>query len=548
MKVYKNTGDSINPDEPLFSIEANKKSSDIFPNAKGLIKEINVKVGDLVKVGQVVAVVDGEIVEVKKDVKPSFDYLKGMMAPKKEEINTKVTIIGSGPGGYVAAIKLAQLGADVVVVEKDKVGGTCLNRGCIPTKALVRSAEVYRNIKEADKYGCFAEDYGIDIKKVISRKDRVVSELADGISYLLEKNNVKFITGAGEIIDKNKVFVKDKFKETTINTEYIIIATGSTVSKLPIPGIESKNVLNSTSIMEIKELPKELVIIGGGVIGMEFAFIFNSFGTKVWAVEYMDRILPGLDEDISTEIMSIAEGRGINIYTGSKVEEILDDENGRCIVNFSKNNESKHISADKVLVSIGRQPYLDGLNIEKSEVELNENKRFIKVNDKMRTNVPNIYAIGDVTGNIQLAHVASTQGVVAAKNIMKQESTMDYTVVPSAIFTDPEIACVGMDEATATKNNIKVEIGKFPFASNGKSLTLGSTEGLVKIIINKETRKVIGASIIGPNATDLINEISIAITNNLTVDQIIKTIHPHPTTSESVFEAALAANNCCIHN
>lgn len=548
MKVYKKTGDSITPDEPLLSIEANKKSSDIFPNAKGLVKEINVKVGDMVKIGQVIAVVDGEIVEVKKDVKPSFNYLKGMMAPKKEEINVKVTIIGSGPGGYVAAIKLAQLGADVVVVEKDKIGGTCLNRGCIPTKALVRSAEVYKNIMEADKYGCFAENYGIDIKKIISRKDRIVSELADGISYLLEKNNVRFITGFGEIIDKNKVFVKDKFKEITINTEYIIIATGSTVAKLPILGIGSKNVLNSTSIMEIKELPKELVIIGGGVIGMEFAFIFNSFGAKVWVVEYMDRVLPGLDEDISTEIMSIAEGRGIKIYTGSKVEEISDDENGRCIVNFSKDNESKHISTDKVLVSIGRQPYLEGLGTEKAEIELNENKKSVKVNDKMRTNVPNIYAIGDVTGNIQLAHVASTQGVVAAMNIMEQERTMDYSVVPSAIFTDPEIACVGIDEATALKNNIEVEIGKFPFASNGKALTLSSTGGFVKIIVDKETRKVIGASIIGPNATDLINEVSVAIANNLSVDQIIKTIHPHPTTSESVLEAALSANNCCIHN
>ncbi|SDY56113.1 dihydrolipoamide dehydrogenase [Proteiniborus ethanoligenes] len=548
MKIYKKAGDNINPDEPLFLVEANKKSSDIFPNGKGLIKEINVKVGDMVNVGQVVAILDGEIVEAKKDTKPSFDYLKGMMTPKKEEIKAKVTIIGSGPGGYVAAIKLAQLGADVVVVEKDKIGGTCLNRGCIPTKALVRSAEVYRNILEADNYGCFAENYGIDINKVVSRKDRIVSELGEGISYLLQKNNVKFITGNGEIINENQVFVKDKFKETTINTEYIIIATGSAVASLPIPGIESKNVFNSTSIMEINELPKELVVIGGGVIGMEFAFIFNSFGTKVWVVEYMDRVLPGLDEDISNEIMNIAENRGIKIYTGSKVEQILEDEKGKCIVNFSKNNESKHISTDKVLVSIGRQPYIEGLNVEKANIELNENRKSIRVNEEMRTNIPNIYAIGDVTGNIQLAHVASTQGIVAAMNIMGEKSIMDYTVVPSAIFTDPEIACVGIDEATALKHNLEIEVGKFPFASNGKALTLGSTEGFVKIIIDKTTRKVIGASIIGPNATDLINEISISIANGLTVDQITKTIHPHPTTSESVFEAALAANNCCIHN
>ena len=547
MKVYKEVGDTIEPNDSLFSIEENKKTLDIEPSIKGVIKEIRIKSGDNIKIGDVLALVDGEKIETKKS-ESSFDYFKGLITPKKEEIETKVTIIGSGPGGYVAAIKLAQLGADVVLVEKDKVGGTCLNRGCIPTKALVRSADVFKNIKESEAYGCKVENYNLDIGQVISRKNQVASQLGEGISYLLEKNNIKYVKGCGEILDPNTVFVKTKHRETTIKTEYIIIATGSTTTKLPIPGIDLDNVLGSTEIMEIDELPKEMVIIGGGVIGMEFAFIFNTFGTKISVVEYMDKLLPNLDEDICHEIDEIAENRGINIYTNSKVEEIIRDENNKAIVGFTNNGEKKYISTEKVLVSIGRQPYLDGLGIEKLGLELNTNKKGIKVNEKLMTSISNIFAIGDATGGIQLAHVASAQGIVAANNIMGIEDAMDYSIIPSAIFTDPEMASVGIDEKYAKENNIEVEIGKFPIASNGKALTLGASEGFVKVIVDKNSKKILGASIIGPNATDLINEISIAMANGLKAEDITKTIHPHPTTSESVFEALLAANGACIHN
>lgn len=550
VKVYKKAGDEIHPGEALIAIEENKNTVDIDSNAEGIIEEIKVEEGDTVKLGQVLVLVDGEIVESVQDEEGSgddFDYFGDLMSPTEEEIEAKVTIIGSGPGGYVSAIKLAQLGAEVVLVEKDNVGGTCLNRGCIPTKALVRSAEVYKGIREAKKYGCFAKDYGVDMDNVISRKDEIVSQLTGGIKHLLEANNVKIVTGVGEILDRNTVFVKDQLKETTIHTEDIVIATGSTVSELPIPGIELDNVLKSEEALNMRELPKEIVIIGGGVIGMEFAFIYNSLGSKVSLIEYMPNILPTLDEDIQDTIRGIAEERGINIYTDSKVDRILDDENGKCIVGFT-NGEKKFISTEKVLVSVGRQPYIEGLKLDKVGIKLSEDKMGIEIDDKMRTNIPNIYAIGDTTGKLQLAHVASAQGIVAAENIMNKESFIDYRNVPSAIFTDPEIATIGIDEKTADKENIDIEIGKFPFVSNGKALTYGSTEGFVKIIIEKESKKVIGGAIIGPNATDLINELSIAISNGLTTDYIIDTIHPHPTTSESVFEAVLAAEGMAIHN
>lgn len=546
-KVYKNPGDDINPKDSLLAIEANKKTGELCIDAKGIIKEIKVKPGDVIKIGDTIAIVEGEKVQSKKP-EPSFDYFKGFMKPKKEEIETKVTIIGSGPGGYVAAIKLAQLGAEVVLVEKDSIGGTCLNRGCIPTKALVKSADVFKNIKESEDYGCQVENYNLDIGKVISRKNQIISQLREGISHLLEKNNVKYVKGFGEILDKNTVLAKTKYTETTIKTEYIIIATGSTTSKLPIPGIELENVLESTEILEIDRLPEEMVIIGGGVIGMEFAFIFNSFGTKVSIVEFMDRLLPNLDEDVSLEIRDIAESRGISVYTSSKVEKILQDENNKCIVAFTNNNEKKYLTTEKVLVSIGRQPYLENLGLEKLGIELNDDNKGIKVNKKMMTNIPNIFAIGDATGAMQLAHIASAQGIVAANNIMGIEDIMDYNIVPSAIFTDPEIASVGIDEKYAIDNNIEIEIGMFPMASNGKALTLGVSEGFVKIIVDKSSKEILGASIVGPNATDLITEISIAMTNKLKVEDITKTIHPHPTTSESIFEALLASEGACIHN
>lgn len=557
-RIYKNISDEINPDDLLFDIEANKNNVTVKTNAIGKITDIKVEVGQIVKNGDILALVDGEVeetenldtVSIDEKGKPStvnFDYFSNLLQPKKVELDSEITIIGAGPGGYVAALQAAKLGAKVVLIEKDTVGGTCLNRGCIPTKALVRSAEIYKNLQEADHFGCHAEKISIDMKKVISRKNDIVNQLVQGIHYLLEHHNVKVVRGIGKIVDKETVYVKDKNIETVIHSKNIIIATGSKISKLPIPGLGLDNILDSDTALDLEELPRRLVIIGGGVIGMEFAFIYANFGVEVTIIEYVNEVLATCDSDICHEISKIAKSKGIKLYIGSKVEEIIESENGQCIVVFNIDNEKKYITTDKVLVAVGREPVLDGLGIEELGIELNDNGRGIKINDKMQTNFPTIYAIGDVTDKVLLAHVASHQGMVAVKNILGKDCLMDYNTIPSVIFTDPEIAMVGIGEKAAKDLGIEINIGTFPFAANGKALTFGETLGFIKLISAKESGEIIGGSIIGPHATDLIAEIALAVKNRLTAEEIIETIHAHPTTAEVVHEAALALEGGAIH-
>lgn len=538
-------GDKVTVGDILCYIEANKSSMDITSDSEGIIKDIYVAEGDTVKIGDLLMTIEGEKIETKQA--PSLDYFNNMFKPIKKELTTNITIIGGGPGGYVAAIKAAQLGADVVLIEKDVVGGTCLNRGCIPTKALVRSAEIYSHLKNADHFGCSATNISLDMKKVMARKTTVVNQLVQGIKYLLTKHNVKVIEGTGKIIDEKTVLVKNANQETTITTNNIIIATGSKTAKLPIPGSDIPNVIDSTTALELEELPKKLVIIGGGVIGMEFAFIYANFGVDVTVIEYLDEILTACDKDIIEEISKIATNMGIKLYTGSRVKEIIKSEDQQCIVAFDENEETKYLTADKVLMAVGREPFYQELGLEELNIELNDKGKGIKVNDKMLTNIPHIYAIGDVTNKIQLAHVASHQGIIAVQNILGINSVMDYSVIPSAIFTEPEIATVGINEKYADQANIAINVGKFPFAANGKAQTYGETRGFVKLIQEKESGKIIGGSIIGPHATDLLGEITLAIKNNLTAEQIMETIHAHPTTAESIHEAALSLEGGALH-
>lgn len=547
-KIHKAVGDVINEGEALLEIESNKGNMSINAEGTGKIVSIQVEAGSTVKIGDLLAKVEGEVTESSEtNSKGKFNYFGGLLKPQKKEIDTDITIIGGGPGGYVAAIQAAKMGAKVVLIEKEKLGGTCLNLGCIPTKCFVRSSEVFENLKEAEKYGLYAENPRVDMKKVVERKNSVVTQLVDGIKYLLDKNNVKVIYGEGEIIDQETVYVKERNTENTIKTKNIIIATGSEIAKLPIPGIDLEDVITSNEALGIKELPKRLVIVGGGIIGMEFAFIFNSFGVEVTVIEYLEDILAILDEDVHKEITSIAIEKGINIFTGSKVEEIIKSENNECIVAFTKNDEKKLICADKVLIAVGRKPYIGNIDVEKLGIELNDNKKGIKVNDNMQTNIPNIYAIGDITNKIQLAHVASHQGIVAVKNILGENIEMEYDVVPSAIFTNPEIAVVGINEKEAKEKDMKVKVAKFPFQANGKALTLGESKGFIKLIKDIATNKIIGGTIIGPHATDLIAEVTLAVKKGLTAEDIIETIHAHPTTAESIHEAALATEGGAIH-
>ena len=541
IKVLKKLGDLVNINDVIFEVEGGKGASTVNSKVKGTIASINVKEGQTVNSDNVLAQINGEQDSKATNTSTNkFNYFQNLIKPVKLNIEGDITIIGGGPGGYVAAIHAAKLGAKVILIEKEKLGGTCLNWGCIPTKTLVRSAQVFDTLKKAEEFGCYAENIGIRMEKVIDRKDKVVTQLVTGIKYLMDKNNVKVINGIAEIVDNETILAKSNTQEITIKTKNIIIATGSKSAVIPIKGIENKNVIDSSDALCLKEVPKKLVIVGGGVIGMEFAYIYASFGAEVTVVEFMDQCLINCDDDVCEENKKSAIKKGIKLYTTAKVEEICETENNECIVHFIQDGKDKYITANKVLLAVGRTPYVEGLGLENVGIELNNNKRGIKVNSKMQTNVSNIYAIGDVTNIILLAHAASHQGVVAANNIMSKPCDMDYTAVPSAIFTEPEIAMVGIGEKTAKLQGIEVEVGKFPFSANGKALSYGESDGFIKIVREKNTEKLIGASIVGLHATDLIAELTLAIKNNLTAEAITETIHAHPTTAEVIYEAALS--------
>mgnify|MGYP000075914386 FL=1 len=455
-----------------------------------------------------------------------------------------ITIIGGGTGGYVAAIRAAQLGAKVNLIEKDSIGGTCLNWGCIPTKALVYSAEKYSEMQNARRFGIEVSDVKVNMKRVIKNKEKIVKQLVSGVEFLLKKHNVNVIKGTASLKDKNTVSINTEEGVKNLDTDYIIIATGSKVKKAPIKGVNQDGVLTSKEILDLTELPESLAIIGGGIIGMEFAFIFSNFGVDVKVVEYLDNILPGLDQEVVSEISSIARREKIEIITGAEVEEIIKNEETYNI-DYKKDKEQQKLKADKVLVATGREANFGGLELDKLGIEKENNS--IKVDEHLKTSVDNIYAVGDVTGKILLAHVASHQGIVAVENILKEEKEMDYDTVPSAIFTKPEIATVGITEKEAKEKNIDYKVGKFPFRANGKVKTMNKRKGFIKIIIGKDNHEILGCSIIGAHATDLIHELTLAINKDLKVEDLIETIHAHPTTSEVIHEAALDSLGRALH-
>ncbi len=540
--IYKAEGDIVKVGDEVLDIEVKKGNITFSSDVEGKIIEIKAEQGDKVSIGDVLFTVEGEKAGSKGDAgkKQGFNYMANFLKPQKETIDGDIVVIGGGPGGYVAAIEGAKQGAKVILIEKENMGGTCLNRGCIPTKALVRSSEVYELVKNSKDYGIFNASSGYDFSEIIERKNEVVKELVGGIDYLMSKNNITVFKGSGEITDKNTVFVKEKNKEVTINAKNIIIATGSVTFIPPIKGVESKNVLTSTEMLNLSRLPEKIIIVGGGVIGMEFAFICRALDADVSVVEFADDILIVMDEDIRSEIREAALEKGIKIYTGSKVEEIIDTEEGKSIVVFDKEGVKGYITGDKILMSVGRVPFYGNIDLEKIGISLNDKGRGIKVNSKMQTTAENIYAVGDVTNIIQLAHVASHQGIVAVENILGKDTEAEYSVIPSAIFTMPEIASVGITEKTAKEQGISVNVGKFPFGANGKALTQGERRGFVKIITEEKTGIILGGAIIGPHATDLIHEVAVAVKNKLTAEHVINTVHAHPTTAEAVHEALLA--------
>lgn len=460
-----------------------------------------------------------------------------------EEID--VVIIGGGPGGYVAAIKAAHLGLKAVLVEKDKLGGVCLNKGCIPTKALVSIAELLNHLQRAEEFGIQVKDYSFDFPAIMKRKDLITRRLSSGVEQLMKANRVRIVRGEGQIVEPGTVEVLDAEREKeVIKTKNIIIATGSSVMKLPFPGIDSEGVITSDEALSLSELPSRMLIIGGGVVGIEFAGIFRALGVEVTVVEMLPRILLPIDEEIARRLTQILKRKGIEILTDCKVKGIKKN-NQNLEVLVSTSDGEKKLETEKVLLAAGRVPELGNIDVRGLGIELDG--KTIKVDEKMRTNIPGIYAVGDVVGKIMLAHVASREGIVAVENISGKEVLMDYKVVPNCVFSMPEVASVGLTEEEAKKENNNIKISKFPFMANGKALGMGETEGMVKIIADGDTLELLGVHILGVHASDLIAEGTLALSMEATAFEIVNTIHAHPTLAETIAEAAEGITGKPIH-
>src|SRR6266704_1865220 len=450
-----------------------------------------------------------------------------------------VVVIGGGPGGYVAALRAAQLGASTAIVEKDRMGGTCLVRGCIPTKALLQSTELYSLAKGGEPFGLVTDNVGFDWPTAQKRKTQVVDQLVKGVEGLLKAGGVTSLHGAARLAGEGQVAIDGE----SITAKDIVIATGSAISRIPLKGAELT--IDSDRILELKEVPARLAVIGGGVVGMEFAAMFAALGTRVTVLEMLPQVLPMVDADLVTAYAKHLAGLGGVIQTNAKVTEVVKSKGG-LQVQFSAGGEGGAVDADQVLLAVGRSPYTEGLGAEEAGVKLERGR--VVVEPHLRTTADHVWAIGDVIGGIMLAHVASYEGVCAIENIAGHSSRVpDYHGAPNCVYTDPEIAHVGLGEKEAKDKGIEVRVGRFPFAASGRALTLGQSEGFVKVIADAGSGKLLGAHIIGPRATDLIAEATLAIQNGLTLEQLDLTIHAHPTLPESLMEAALAAQGRAIH-
>jgi dihydrolipoamide dehydrogenase len=459
-----------------------------------------------------------------------------------EKQNFDVIVIGAGPGGYVAAIKAGQKGLKTAIIEKEYFGGTCLNIGCIPTKTLIAGAEIFHKTVHAEDFGIkisgkITPDWG----KMLERKGAVVEKLRNGIGALLKSAGVEVFNGIGSFIDKKTVSVKKAGKITAeLIGKNIIIATGS---ESLVPGFipESERVMTSTELLSIKEVPKSLLVLGGGVIGCEFACLFAELGSKVTVVEMLPSILPNMDKELSRTLTQQMKKAGVEILTGAPLEDI---KAGKSSV--SGKVGGKELKADYLLVSIGRKPVTDLLNIASAGIKTDE-RGWIPVDGQCKTNVPGIYAIGDIGGKIWLAHLASAMGVAAVENIAGKRNEFNYDLVPGCIFTSPEIGTIGLSEDQCKEKGIEYNVGKFPFAALGKAIAIDETVGFVKIIADAETDQVLGVHIIGPHATDLISEAVPAMNLEITAKELGKAIHAHPTLGEAMMEAAHAVHGECAH-
>lgn len=541
VKWLKKEGDPVTQGEIILEIMTDKTSMELEAEASGVLLKILRHDGDTVPVTEVIGYIgqEGEEIvpqEVEEEKPVEEDVVDKSMTRLEDSYN--VIVIGGGPAGYVAAIRAAQHGAKVAIVEKKEFGGTCLNLGCIPTKAYLKSGEIIEGMKMAASRGIVFEstNYKIDMPKVVQHKNTVVKKLTSGVEALLRSNKVDIFKGVAKINKNRDVVVDDS---TVIKGDKIILAGGSKVSRINIPGIENPNVLTSDDLLALEVLPETLAVIGGGVIGIEMAQAFEALGTKITVIEMMDRIIPSVDNEASELLTKLLKKKGVKIMTSTKITEIA-DKAGRVEVK-TENGES--VIADKVLISIGRLPDMEGMGEIKFEMERGR----IKVDKYMETSVKGIYAPGDVNAIKMLAHVAFRMGEVAADNAVKgNHRELKLHSAPSVVYTHPEVAMVGLTEEQA-REKYDVRVGRFDFAANGRAMASGDNVGFVKVIADSKYGEILGIHIVGPAAAEIIQQASLLMEMEITVDEVIKTIYGHPTYSEALFEACADVLGEAVH-
>lgn len=461
-------------------------------------------------------------------------------------MNYDLIVIGSGPGGYVAAIRASQLGLKTAVIEKAEIGGICLNWGCIPTKSLLKSAQVFDYIKHSADYGIETGEVKADFTKIIERSRGIASQMSKGVEYLFKKNNITLINGYGKIIEKGKVSVKDsKNVETIYESKNIILATGSRSRELPSLKQDGKKIIGYRQALSLDKLPESMIVVGSGAIGTELAFFYNSLGTQVTIVEFLPNIVPTEDEEVSKTLARALKKAKIKIMLESSVESV-DTSSEKCKAYVKTKKGEEILEADIILSAVGISTNIENLGLENLGIELEKGK--IKVDDFYKTNIEGIYAIGDIVHGPALAHVASAEGVICVEKISGQSpKPLDYGNIPGAIYTSPEVASVGLSEAKAIEAGYKIKVGKFPFTASGKATAAGNRDGFIKLIFDEQTDKILGAHMIGMNVTEMISELVVARNLGAKGHQIIKSVHPHPTMSEAIMEAAAAAYDEVIH-
>ena len=461
----------------------------------------------------------------------------------------QATIIGGGPGGYVCAIRLAQLGIKTACIEsRETLGGTCLNIGCIPSKSLLNLSEYFHRAKNFTKIGIEVGDVKLNLPKMMQNKDKAVTNLTKGIEFLFKKNKVTYFKGTGRFKSVNQISILDKNnKETIIETEKTIISTGSEPMELPGIKFDEKRILSSTGALSLSLLPKKMVVIGAGYIGLELGSVWSRLGTEVHVVEFLDHITPGMDKEISKEFMKILIKQGLNFHLQTKVDSIKKDKKGVMIKTTDKTGKNIVFESDVVLISVGRKPYTKNLNLEKINIEL-DNKKKIKVNKNFETNIPNIYAIGDVINGPMLAHKAEEEGIALAELISGQSGHVNYDVIPEVVYTSPEVASIGKTEEQLKNTNLAYKVGKFPFMANSRAKTINEPEGFVKILADEKTDKVLGVHMIASHAGEMIAEMALAMEFGASSEDIARTCHAHPTFSEAIKEAALSVDKRAIHS